>query len=156
MTRSPSTRWALTSTGGRSQLPAAAGREAGPGNDDKEPDVPFIEDTIIPAPNLAWVKRRSGNLRLTPGLRRFLSTLGDQSPPAISELASWCRVAEPDAPFAQHVGDAHACRGVAARALAVLAAVIRTRPQAAAELAQGKQPSVDLAPYSLDRFRRPW
>ena len=28
--------------------------------------------------------------------------------------------------------------------------------QLIAELAQGKQPSVDLAPYSLDRFRRPW
>ena len=28
--------------------------------------------------------------------------------------------------------------------------------QIIAELAQGKQPSVDLAPFSLDRFRRPW
>lgn len=28
--------------------------------------------------------------------------------------------------------------------------------QLIAELVQGKQPSVDLAPYSLDRFRRPW
>ena len=30
------------------------------------------------------------------------------------------------------------------------------RQEVIAELAQGKQPSVDLAPYSLDRFRRPW
>ena len=29
-----------------------------------------------------------------------------------------------------------------------------TRGRGIAELAQGKQPSVDLAPYSLDRFRR--